>query len=141
MVDLVECLTNLLFFGIQLFYYYAGFSLLIIYYLSSGICILIHTYVLGTNLNSSMICFLSSGDMYLFLGVTISTSSSFVWSLSCNSLECFFRKSCYFISNFITNQITCCFCCLLNCSFRCCFYCICCRCFSTIKKVLMVFIT
>ena len=35
-----------------------------------------------------MICFLSSGDIYLFLGVAISTSSSFVWSLSCNFLEC-----------------------------------------------------
>ena len=76
MVDLVECLTNLLFFGIQLFYYYAGFSLLIIYYLSSGICILIHTYVLGTNPYSSITCFLSSGDMYLFLCVVNCTSSS-----------------------------------------------------------------
>ena len=37
---------------------------------------LIHTYFLGTYLNSSIICFISSGDMYLFLGVVISTSSS-----------------------------------------------------------------
>ena len=43
---------------------------------------------INTNFNSSMICFLSSGDMYLFLGIAISTSSSFVWSLSCNSSEC-----------------------------------------------------
>ena len=49
--------------------------------------ILIHTYFLGTNLNSSIICFLSSGDMYLFLGVAISTSSS-VSLLLCNSFEC-----------------------------------------------------
>ena len=45
---------------------------------------LIHTYFLGTNLNSSIICFLSFGDMYLFLGVAISTSSS-VLSLLCYS--------------------------------------------------------
>ena len=51
MVDLVYCLTNLLFFDIPLLYYY-------------------------TNLNSSIICCLSSGDMYLFLWVVISTSSS-----------------------------------------------------------------
>ena len=49
--------------------------------------ILIHTYFLGTNLNSSIICFLSSGDMYLFLGVAISTSSS-VLLLLYNSFEC-----------------------------------------------------
>ena len=40
------------------------------------ICILIYTYFLGTNLNSSIICCLSSGDMYLFLGVALSTSNS-----------------------------------------------------------------
>ena len=48
---------------------------------------LIHTYFLGTDLNSSIICFLSSRDMYLFLRVAISTSS-FVSSLLCNSFEC-----------------------------------------------------
>ena len=37
---------------------------------------LIYTHFLGINLNSSIICFLSSGDMYLFLRVAISTSSS-----------------------------------------------------------------
>ena len=50
---------------------------------------LIHTYVLSTNLNSSIIYFLSSGDKYLFLGVAISTSSSFVLSFV-NSLVGFF---------------------------------------------------
>ena len=51
MVDLMFCLTNLLFFDIQFWQYY-------------------------TNLNSSIICCLSSGDIYLFLWVVISTSSS-----------------------------------------------------------------
>ena len=37
---------------------------------------LIYTYFLGTNLNSSIICCLSSGDMYLFLVVALSTSTS-----------------------------------------------------------------
>ena len=37
---------------------------------------LIYTNVLGTNLNSSLICYLSSGDMYLFLGAALSTSIS-----------------------------------------------------------------
>ena len=46
MVDLINyCLTNLLFFDIPLLYYY-------------------------TNLNSSIICCLSSGDMYLFFGMS-----------------------------------------------------------------------
>ena len=45
--------------------------------------------VFGTNLNSSIICFLSSGDIYLFLGVTISTSS-FV-SLFCEVFAEFFE--------------------------------------------------
>ena len=43
--------TNLLFFDTPLLYCY-------------------------TNLNSSIICCLFSGDMYLFLGVTLSTSTS-----------------------------------------------------------------
>ena len=37
---------------------------------------LIYTYFLGTNLNSSIICFISYGDIYLFLGVAISTFTS-----------------------------------------------------------------
>ena len=63
MVDLMHCLTNLLFFDIPLLYCY-------------------------TNLNSSIICCLSSGDMYLFLWVVISTSSS---SSSLLLLEGFFE--------------------------------------------------
>ena len=57
-------LTNLLFFDIPL----------------------LHCY---TNLNSSIICCLSSGDMYHFLGVTLFTSTSD--SLFCNSLADFFE--------------------------------------------------
>ena len=64
MVNLILCLTNLLFFGIPLLYYY-------------------------TNLNSSIIFCLSSGDMYLFLGVALSKSTSV--SLFCNSLADFFE--------------------------------------------------
>ena len=59
----MHCLTNLLFFGIPLLYY--------------------------TNLNSSIICCLSSGDMYLFLGVALSTFTS-VSSFG-NSLVDFFE--------------------------------------------------
>ena len=51
------------------------------------IYVLIYTFVLGTNFNSSIICCLSSGDMYLFLCEVIFTSSSL--SL-CNSLAGFF---------------------------------------------------
>ena len=51
---------------------------------------LIYTYFLETKLNSSIICFLSSGDMCLSLGVNISTSSS-VLSLLCNSFADFFE--------------------------------------------------
>ena len=47
---LMHCLTNLLNFGIPLLYCY-------------------------TKLNSSIICCLSSGDMYLLLGVALSTST------------------------------------------------------------------
>ena len=66
-------------------------------------------YFLGTNLNSSIICCLSSGDMYLFLGVVISTSSSFVSLLSfllllllslllCNYFVDFFFETLLFLS-------------------------------------------
>ena len=58
---------------------------------------LIHTYFLGTNLNSSIICFFSSGDMYHFLGVAISTSS-FVSSLLCNSFIDFFFETIVILS-------------------------------------------
>ena len=90
MANLVYCPTNLLFFGISLLYYYANFNLSIICYLWE-ICILIHTYVLGTNLNSSIICFPFSGDIYIFSGVAISTSSFSVSLLLCNSSESFFE--------------------------------------------------
>ena len=66
MADLMYFPTNLLFFGIPLLYYYANFNL-------------------------SIICYLSWGDMYLFLGLAISTSFSFVSTLLCNSLEGFFE--------------------------------------------------
>ena len=56
MVDLMHCLTNLLFFDIPLSYYY--------------------------KLNSSIISCHSSGDMYLFCGASI---SSFCNSIECNS--------------------------------------------------------
>ena len=59
---------------------------------------LIYTYFLGTNLNSSIICFLSSGDMYLFLGVVIFTSSSFVSSLLCDSFVDFFLETLVILS-------------------------------------------
>ena len=60
MVDLMHFLTNLLFFDIPLSYCYA-------------------------NLNSSIICCLSSGDMYFFFGLSTSVM------LFCNSLEDFFE--------------------------------------------------
>ena len=50
MIYLMHCLSNLLFFEIPLLYCY-------------------------TNLNSSIICCFSSRDMYLFLGVSLSTST------------------------------------------------------------------
>ena len=103
MVDLMCCLTNLLFFDILLLYCYTNFN-------SSMICCLfskdmylsfnenfnssiisrnIHPFF-GTNLNSSIICCLSSGDIYIyiffFFGISISPiASSF---FECNSVEC-----------------------------------------------------
>ena len=74
MVYLMPRLTNLLFFGIPLFYCY-------------------------TNLNLSIICFLFSGDMYLFLGVALFTPTSV--SLFCDLFADFFCSTCYLISNFI----------------------------------------
>ena len=62
MVDSMCCLTNLLFFDTPLLYCY-------------------------NNLNSSIICCLSSGDVYLLFGASISLlASSF---LECNFVECF----------------------------------------------------
>ena len=60
MTDLVYCLTNLLFFDIKLLCCY-------------------------TNLNSSIICCLFSGDMYHSFGICISSLPS----LFCRSLEDF----------------------------------------------------
>ena len=51
MVDLIYCLTNLLFFDVSLLYY--------------------------TNLNSSIICCLFSGDIYLSFGISNSFLSVF----------------------------------------------------------------
>ena len=51
MVDLMHCLTNLLFFDIPLLYYY-------------------------TNHNSSIICCIFSGDIYLSFGVSESSFAS-----------------------------------------------------------------
>ena len=50
MVDLVCCLTNLLFFDIQLLYYYI-------------------------NLNVSIICCISFGDTYLSFDISVSLST------------------------------------------------------------------
>ena len=109
-------LTNLLFFDIPLLYCY-------------------------TNLNSSIICCLSSRDTYLFLvrplDLLCLRPSKYICQLLFHHLVIFysfFWNTHYFISNFITNQITSCFCGFLNCFFWCSFYCICCRFFSTIKK-------
>ena len=57
-------------------------------------------YVLGANLNSSIICFRSSGDMYLFLGVSIYTSSlsSFGNSLDWNFVVDFFFETLVILS-------------------------------------------
>ena len=89
-------LTNFLFFGIPLLYYYACLNLLNnLSFLE--IYVLIYTYILGTNFNSSIICCLSSGDMYFFLCKVISTSSSL--SL-CNSLAGFSSKHLLFYQQF-----------------------------------------
>ena len=61
MVNLMYRLTNSLFFDVPLLYY--------------------------TNLNSSIICFLFSGDIYLSLSISISFPSVF----KCNSFEAFWE--------------------------------------------------
>ena len=60
----MHCVKNLLFFDTPLLYCY-------------------------NNFNSSIICCISSGDMYLFLGVALSTFTSV--SLFCNSFVDFFK--------------------------------------------------
>ena len=62
MVDLICCLLTLLFFDISLLYYY-------------------------TNLNSSIICCLFSGDIYLSFGIFISFLASFKLFFECNFFE------------------------------------------------------
>ena len=61
MVDLMYCLTNLLFYDVPLLYYYA-------------------------NLNSSKIYGLFSGGIYLSFGISV----SFLPVFKCNSFECIF---------------------------------------------------
>ena len=83
---MVYYLTNFSFFGITLLYYYA-------------------------NLRSSIIFYLSSGDLYLSLDISLSCSFIiFFWIILQWTLSDF-RNS---ISSFITNQITICFHCFLN---------------------------
>ena len=68
-------LTSLLFFGIPLLYYYI-------------------------NLNSSIICCLSFGDIYLSFGISLLVSfddNSFEW----DSFAVFFLNTCNLICNFI----------------------------------------
>ena len=60
MVDMVYSLTDL-FFGISLLYYY-------------------------TNLNSSIVCCLFSGDIYLSFGVSISLSTAFCGNIFFNAV-------------------------------------------------------
>ena len=67
MVDLVYCLTNLLFFDIPLLHYYN-----IIF-----------------NLRLSVIFCLSSGDIYLSLGISLSCLFVFVSELFCEFCETF----------------------------------------------------
>ena len=56
-------------------------------------------YFLGTNLNSSIICCLSSGDMFFFsYEYFFSTSSSFVSSLLCHSFVDFFFETLVILS-------------------------------------------
>ena len=69
MVDLMYCLTNLLFFDISLLYY--------------------------INPNSSIICCLFSGGIYFSFGISISFSSVF----ECNFFETRFVTNCTFITN------------------------------------------
>ena len=106
--------------------------------LSFLVLTLIYTYFLGTNLNSSII-FLSSGDIYLFLGVAISTSP--VLSLLCNSLSGFFEAIVILSAILLPIKSPVASACFLNCSFSCSFYCICYIFFSTIKTFLTIFIT
>ena len=55
----------------------------------------------GTKRNSSIICFLSSGDMHHFLGATISTSSSV--SLFCEVFADFFFERLVILSAILSS--------------------------------------
>ena len=67
MINLMfRCLANFLFFDIPLLYCY-------------------------TNLNSSIICCLSSGDIYLFFGTSLGLTLSTSVLLLCNSFGDFFE--------------------------------------------------
>ena len=83
MVDLIYCLTNLLLLDIPLLYY--------------------------VNLNSSIICCLFSGDIYLSFG--ISNSSSFC---ECNSLEDLFETLGILSAILLPINMTRCFCCFFK---------------------------
>ena len=68
MVDLMHCLVNLIFFDIPLLYCYTNLNSSIICYLFS-----VNMYLsFGTNLNSSIICYLLTGDMHLSFGTSVS---------------------------------------------------------------------
>ena len=88
MVDLVYCLTNLLFFDIPLLYCYI-------------------------NLRSSIFLCLSAGDISFFRYFFIMLICNCLWII----LLWIFWNFCNSISNFIPNQITSCSCCFLNCFF------------------------
>ena len=78
MVELVYCLTNLLFLDIPLLYCYI-------------------------NLKSSIIFCVSSGDIYLSLGISfIMLICNCIWIILLWSFWCF----CNFVRDFITNWIT-----------------------------------
>ena len=55
----------------------------------------------GTKRNSSIICFLSSGDMYHFLGAAISTSSSVL--LFCEVFADFFFERLVILSAILSS--------------------------------------
>ena len=90
MVDLVYCLTNLLFFDIQLLYYYKWC------YIISNFLPLFWRYI--------------SFFWYFFIILIFDCLWIILLQIFLN-----FRD---FISNFITNQITKCYCCFLNYSFE-----------------------
>ena len=116
MVDLMYCLTNLLFIDIPLLYYYINLRSLIICRLFFWKYISFFRYF---SIKSNFFCFICN-----FFWIIVWWSSSYF---------------CSFISTFISNQITSYFCCFLNYSFWSSFKCICSRLFSMIKKFLAIF--